>query len=632
MADGGSVTSPTRERLIVDLFCGAGGLSTGAARAASALGVGIKLVGINHWPVAIETNRRNHPEHAHRITCADLEVALPLTHVPEGCVDLLIAAPSCVYHSRARGGRPVHDQQRMDPWHVVRWCTELRVRRILIENVPEFVHWGPCDVRTGRPIKARRGEYFRAWIAALEAIGFRLKWHIACAADYGDPQTRRRFLLVGCSDKKRLRFPEPTHAPEAVHDLVGRRERWRGAREIIDWNLRGSSIFRRVAEGKKPLRPKTLLRLLAGAKKYRWPQPFIDAIQALLDGEEPILRVPASALGIADPMLLTFRGTSDSALHRSTQLTDQPVRTLTGGRHTALVMAVGGGGAARTDGEPIPTLTTGGNGSRPSLAEPIIVPVTHAGPRKIDSVEQPLPTVTGANRGEFGLAEPLLMATGSSGTAKPVSLPAPTITTGGAGSEKPGNARPQMFEPLIVHRCNSEGGRNARPVSEPAPTIATRGAGYLAEPILAPYYGSGSGTTATSVDRPVPALTTKARHAVAEPMLLRAAHGDSDGRDPGSRVLDADAPLPTVTGSNGFAIAHPVSAAITSPADDVMVDIDVNYRMLHWRELAGASSFDDEGQTYDFAGTGTEITKQIGNAVPCRMGKAHVRALLEDMA
>jgi len=113
--------SKTRPLLVADLFCGAGGMSNGAARAVRDLGLTMKLVGVNHWPIAIETNRRNHPEHAERIACANLETALPLDHVPEGYLDLLIAAPSCVFHSRARGGRPVHDQQRMDPWHVVRW-------------------------------------------------------------------------------------------------------------------------------------------------------------------------------------------------------------------------------------------------------------------------------------------------------------------------------------------------------------------------------------------------------------------------------------------------------------------------------------------------------------------------------
>lgn len=59
--------------------------------------------------------------------------------------------------------------------------------------------------------------------------------------------------------------------------------------------------------------------------------------------------------------------------------------------------------------------------------------------------------------------------------------------------------------------------------------------------------------------------------------------------------------------------------------------IDVLYRMLHWRELARATSFDDEGEVYDFAGNATEITKQIGNAVPARTAKALTIALLEDV-
>lgn len=205
-----------RSMLIGDLFCGAGGLSNGAKRAMRQLDLPVKLIGVNHWPVAIETNRRNHREDADRIHCADLESALPLTLVPEGRLDLLIAAPSCVFHSRARGGRPVHDQQRMDPWHVVRWCTELRVTRILVENVPEFMDWGPCSLVTGRPIPSRRGEYFRAWVAALEAVGFKVDWKVVCCAHFGDPTTRRRFFLIGRSDGKRLTWPEFTHDRVAV--------------------------------------------------------------------------------------------------------------------------------------------------------------------------------------------------------------------------------------------------------------------------------------------------------------------------------------------------------------------------------------------------------------------------------
>lgn len=528
MADGGASiiverTARVRTQLVADLFCGAGGMSTGAERALRDLGLRMSLVGVNHWPVAIETNRRNHPEHAARIACANLETALPLDHVPEGRLDLLMAAPSCVFHSRARGGRPVHDQQRMDPWHVVRWCTELRVKRLLVENVPEIMDWGPCSLVTGRPIKSRRGEYFRAWVAALQAIGMRVDYRVLCCADHGDPTTRRRFFLMGRSDGGPLQWPDPTHARVGTADLLGRRGRWRGAREVIDWTMTGSSIFTR----KRPLRPNTIRRILAGALKYRWPQPYVDALQALLDGTTPRLkfsRAEALALGLA------------------------PADGL------GIVLATASGGAARDLDEPLPT-----------------------------------------------------------------------ITTGGAGGARPGCARPQLVEPLIVPVSNSSSAGVPWSVEEPIRTVTTAKGGdqAMAVPLVAPYYGGGSGLTSTSVGEPVPAVTTKARFGLAEPFLVPN-FGEREGQAPRTHAIDE--PVPTITASGHVQLAAP--AAVLSD----VVQIDVNYRMLHWRELARATSFDDEGHVYDFAGTATEITKQIGNAVPNRTAKALVRMLMRDAA
>lgn len=668
MADGGvRVQRKVRDMVVADLFCGAGGMSTGAARALRELELGLHLVGVNHWPIAIETNRRNHPEHAARIACANLESALPLDHVPGGRLDLLMAAPSCVFHSRARGGRPVHDQQRMDPWHVVRWCTELRVARLLIENVPEFMDWGPCSLVTGRPIKSRRGEYFRAWCAALQAIGFRIDHRVLCCADYGDPTTRRRFFLIARSDRGPLTWPDPSHARAGAADLLGNRPRWRGAREVIDWSIAGASIFRR----KRPLRPNTLRRILAGAVKYRWPQPYIDAVQALLDGRAPRLVFPlaeAIALGLVDGAAADL----------------------------GIVLATGAGGAPRDLDQPLPTITTGGAGgarpgcARPQLIEPLVVS-KHGGPWN-------------AAR---GVADPLY-----------------TVSTAGGGA---------IAEPIVVPVSNTSSAGTPRAAAEPIRTVTTAKGGdqALAVPLVAPYYGGGSGTTATSVGEPVPSVTTKARFGLAEPVLLRAAHGDSDGRDPASRLLDPDAPVPALTGSNEVAVAQPIvmranvgegrtrdmrpadqplptitgceslafalpvthhgdarthgleeplptitganrgelglaqpflvpnfgeregqaprTHAIDDPVPTITagghvqlaepaavvageVCIDVNYRMLHWRELARATSFDDEGSVYDFAGTATEITKQIGNAVPGRTAKALVRSLMADAA
>ena len=116
----------TRVTLVADLFCGAGGSSTGARRALASLGLQMNLVAVNHWNVAIETHSRNHPEARHY--CQDVNAVKPAEVVPEGKLDLLMASPTCTYHSRARGGKPISDQGRMDPWAIVHWCTELRCR------------------------------------------------------------------------------------------------------------------------------------------------------------------------------------------------------------------------------------------------------------------------------------------------------------------------------------------------------------------------------------------------------------------------------------------------------------------------------------------------------------------------
>lgn len=572
MADG-DIRINTRPVRAADLFCGAGGLTTGAERALRKLGRKVLVTAINHWQIAIDTHTRNHPGARH--LCTDLEHVKPLDAVPEGVLDLLMAAPSCVFHSRARGGRPVHDQQRMDPWHVVRWCTELRVHRLIVENVPEFMQWGPCSLTTGRPIPSRRGEYFRAWCDALRAIGFRIDWRVLCCADYGDATTRERFFLIGRSDRGALRWPSPTHARGGTTDLLGTLPRWRSAAECIDWTIPGRSIFGR----RKPLASNTIKRLLAGAERYDWPEPHCEALRALLAGRESVLDLSAEQ---AAPFLIHLRGTSDAHLRA----------------------------AAHSVGDPLGTLTAGG---------------THVG---------------------------LVMATGAGGVARALDQPLPTITAGGDGG-----ARPHYATPIIVHRCNSDGGRNARPVSEPAPTVATRGAGYLAEPIIAPYYGQGSGETAKPASDPLPSITTKARFGIGTPVVFPITHhGDS-------RVRGAEQPLPTITGANRgeLALGHPFLVpnfgerpgqdprthdvgeplpAITASGHIQLAQatvwpparIDVLYRMLHWRELSRATSFHHFDETYDFAGNATEITKQIGNAVPGCTGEALVAALCGDMA
>src|SRR5690349_12184070 len=227
-----------RKLLVADLLCGAGGSSTGCMRALHQLGLEMELVCVNHWPVAIETHQKNHPQARHYVQ--DIATVRPHLLVPEGYLDLLMASPTCTHHSVARGGKPTSDQQRSDPWHIVTWLTELRVKRIIIENVWEFCGWGPVDPRTSRPIKPKKGVYFHQRISTRKGLGYELEWRKLNAANYGDATTRQRFILKGRNDKKILGWAPITHTKRTDDNLLSfaQLKPWRPARDIIDWSIR----------------------------------------------------------------------------------------------------------------------------------------------------------------------------------------------------------------------------------------------------------------------------------------------------------------------------------------------------------------------------------------------------------
>lgn len=396
------MSATPRKLLVADLFCGAGGSSTGAQRALRRLGFEMDLLCVNHWPLAIETHRRNHPEARHY--CQDVATLRPHLAVPGGRLDLLMASPTCTHHSRARGGKPVSDQQRMDPWHVVTWLTELRVKCLIVENVPEFIEWGPVDARTGRPIKSRKGEYFRAWCAAIEAVGMRLAWRVLNAADYGDATTRQRFFLLARSDRRPIAWPASSHAADTL-DLG--KERWRAAREIIDWSIAGRSIFHR----KRPLSPKTLARIHAGAVKFRWPEPFLVVLRQHMAARGLDLPLPTVTTSSGYHFALVQPFVLGQHAGNAPRGADEPLPTIPGAGAHALIAPYYGSGSGATCGsaeEPLPTVTT-----RDRFG--LVVPITHApaagcGDGRARSCEDPLPTVTGANRGELAFVAPHLAA------------------------------------------------------------------------------------------------------------------------------------------------------------------------------------------------------------------------------
>jgi DNA (cytosine-5)-methyltransferase 1 len=668
--------------LVADLLCGAGGSSTGCARALGELGLEMELVCVNHWGIAIETHKRNHPEARHY--CQDIASVRPHIIVPEGYLDLLMASPTCTHHSVARGGKPTSDQQRSDPWHIVTWLTELRVKRMIIENVWEFRDWGPVDPKTGKPIKARKGEYFNAWIDTIRRLGFDPEWRKLNAADFGDATTRQRFILMARSDRRTVVWPQPTHRKreEGRLELFPGMKPWRPAREIIDWSIKGKSIFGR----KKALAPKTLARIYAGAVKFGWPEPFLVILRRHMDGQSvesplPTIVGEGQHIALAQPVVMANR----SANAPRSADDPAPVFTTAPGGGVAIAEPVilnrhGDNGSTRAHPTSEPMLTADCRGAG-YLIEPVIMNGRKGNKAKGVSAE-PVPTLD--TKGGVWLAEPMVLSQHNSGAPRSAGDPLPTITTGGAGSDgHVGCARPMLVEPFILAR-GSEGA--PRSVDDPTPT-QTAQHGHV---LISPYYGSGSGESCQSAEEPLPTVTSKGRFGMVVPVTQKnggpGARSDDDPlptmttakggefavvmpvthHDISDRVRDVGEPLPTLTGANRGELAVIVASHgerpgqtprvhdVEQPAPTICakgrVDMaqgivadggiigpdgaayDILFRMLEPHELAAAMGFDTEEAAYEFAGNKTEQIKQIGNAVSVAKMKACVGAIMADAA
>ncbi len=125
-----------------DLFCGAGGTSSGLLEAAKELGLKVDLIAVNHWDIAISTHSLNHPKVKH--FNSDLEKIDPRQVVPGGKLHLLVASPECTHFSKARGGKPISTVHHCTPsgeW--VCWCGAVAEQAAGADNnqrrKPEFL-------------------------------------------------------------------------------------------------------------------------------------------------------------------------------------------------------------------------------------------------------------------------------------------------------------------------------------------------------------------------------------------------------------------------------------------------------------------------------------------------------------
>ena len=462
----------------VDLFCGAGGASTGMEDALHDLKLTHKGLAINHWAVAVDTMRRNHPDIDTRQM--SIEEAVPADLVPGGVVDLLWASPSCTHHSRAKGGKPRSNQLRAQPELVLTWLDQLFVRRIIIENVPEFVDWGPLN-KDGTPSKRAKGKCFIEWVRSIEARNYTVEWRILNCADYGDATSRKRFFLKavrkGCG---KIRWPEPTHAEHPQPDLWGRTLKpWRGVKECLDLSDLGTSIFNRD----RPLSKNTLRRVAVGMEKYNGMDFLMDML-GIDEGDNSRVHP------LTDPLPTQHSGGNRCAVVRpfvvrlnkccDAESIDKPISAVTaGGQHHALcqplILDHFKNGEAQPSDKPIGAQTTH---DRYSVVQPFVMDyfgLKHDHKHHVKSVDKPLPTLT--TETHHYLCTPLVLGQQSGAACRPIDEPCPTIATAGAI---------RVATPLILDMLRPGGhdSGHIRPADKPIQTLTTCDNVQVAIPVI----------------------------------------------------------------------------------------------------------------------------------------------------
>lgn len=329
---------PLAGELVVDLFAGGGGASTGIEQA---IGRHVDIA-INHDPEAVSLHQTNHPQTEHHVS--DVFEVDPVTVTEGRPVGLLWASPDCKHFSKAKGGKPVSKKIRSLAWVVVKWAKAVSPRVICLENVEEFQTWGPLAA-DGRPCPERKGRTFQRWVRSLQGLGYVVEWRELRACDYGAPTIRKRLFLVARRDGAPITWPEATHAaPDSLPVRQKKLKPWRTAAECIDWSIPAPSIFER----ERPLADATSRRIAKGIVRYVFEaaEPFIVGVggRAGQSPERPLSKPMGTITSKADaalavPTLIqTGYGERPGQAPRVPGL-EKPLGTVVAGQKHALVAA-----------------------------------------------------------------------------------------------------------------------------------------------------------------------------------------------------------------------------------------------------------------------------------------------------
>ena len=258
----------------IDLFCGAGGTSTGIHLA----NVNARVIAcVNHDAEAIKSHLANHPNCLHLTEdITDWQVIVKLKKLVEelrkkepDCIINIWASLECTHFSKAKGGLARDADSRTLAEHLYNYQKELNPHSIYIENVEEFLSWGPLD-SNGKPVKKLKGVDYIKWRDTLVSRGYDYEYKLLNSADYGAYTSRRRYFGVFSKKGSTIAFPAPTHSKNGVDGL----KPWKAVKDCLELEEEGVSVFGNNAKG-KPFADNTLKRVYYGLKKFHTEGVFV---------------------------------------------------------------------------------------------------------------------------------------------------------------------------------------------------------------------------------------------------------------------------------------------------------------------------------------------------------------------
>jgi DNA (cytosine-5)-methyltransferase 1 len=317
----------------IDLFCGAGGTTTGIHLA----NVNAKvLVCVNHDPEAIKCHEKNHSDCLHLTEdVRDFKVVLKIKYLIQqkriqepDCIINIWASLECTHFSKAKGGLSRDADSRTLADHLYKYIEQLDPDYIYIENVREFLTWGKLDSK-GKPLLSDKGNDYKRWCAAIQFYGYDYEHQLLNSADFGAYTSRERYFGVFARIGMPILFPEKTHTKRSK--LLGTNLKpWKAVRDVLDLEDEGRSIFG-LTKMNKPYSENTLKRIYHGLIKFSKEGLFIkrynggDPFYKSTSGKEPLGTILTSRThAVVKPVFLTSYYGNGNA-----HSIDEPCNTLT---------------------------------------------------------------------------------------------------------------------------------------------------------------------------------------------------------------------------------------------------------------------------------------------------------------